>query len=84
MFFGCPSVAWRVGGIPEVVEDQVSGALLPFGDAEAMVAAVERLIADPERRREMGLAAECRARELFCADVIVPRYQELYRRVRGG
>jgi glycosyltransferase involved in cell wall biosynthesis len=84
MCFACPSVAPRVGGIPEVVEHNVSGVLVPFGDTAAMVAAVEELIRDPARRGELGRAAQRRARELFSAGVIVPRYQELYRRVCGA
>jgi N-acetyl-alpha-D-glucosaminyl L-malate synthase BshA len=84
MCFACPSVAWAVGGIPEVVENEKSGILVPFGDVAAMVAAVEKLMRDPARRGELGRAAQLRARELFSADAIVPRYQELYRRVCGA
>lgn len=84
MCFACPSVATRVGGIPEVVEDNISGLLVPFGDVEGMAAAVEGLIRDPVRRAELGRAAQRRAREHFSADIIVPRYQELYRRVCGS
>lgn len=81
MCFACPSIAPRVGGIPEVVEDEVSGILTPSLDAEVLARAAERLIADPARRLEMGRAAQRRARECFSADVIVPRYEALYRRV---
>ena len=84
MCFGCPSVASRVGGIPEVVEHNVSGVLVPFGDVATMAAAVEELIRDPARRQELGRAARRRARELFSADIIVPRYRALYRRVCGA
>jgi N-acetyl-alpha-D-glucosaminyl L-malate synthase BshA len=84
MTFACPSLAWRVGGIPEVIEHGVSGILLPFGDIPALAAAVEDLIANPTRRHEMGLAAQRRARDLFSADRIVPQYQSLYHRVCGG
>ena len=41
MCFGCPSVATRVGGIPEVVEDGVSGVLVAPGDAATLARAVE-------------------------------------------
>jgi len=81
MYFACPSVATRVGGIPEVIEDGVSGLLVPFGEAAALAAAVEGLIRDPAHRIRLGHAAERRAREHFSADVIVPRYEALYRRV---
>jgi glycosyltransferase involved in cell wall biosynthesis len=76
-------VATRVGGIPEVVEHNVSGILVPFGDVAAMAAAVEELIRDPARRGELGRAAQRRARQFFSAGLIVPRYQELYHRVCG-
>jgi N-acetyl-alpha-D-glucosaminyl L-malate synthase BshA len=80
-FFGCPSVATRVGGIPEVMEDGRSGLLAPAGDAVALAAAVQGLLDDPARRRELGRAAQQRARERFTAGAIVPRYEALYRRV---
>ncbi len=83
MCFGCPSVARRVGGIPEVVEDDVTGLLVPAEDPAALARAVESLIKDPARRAAMGRAAQQRAREKFSADVIVPRYEALYRRVCG-
>ncbi|MGA9924760.1 MAG: glycosyltransferase [Isosphaeraceae bacterium] len=47
MCFGCPSIATRVGGIPEVVADGVSGVLVAPGDAAALVRAVETVISDP-------------------------------------
>jgi L-malate glycosyltransferase len=81
MCFGCPSVASRVGGIPEVVEHDVSGILVAPGDAAALARAVEALIADPVRRIALGEAARRRALARFSADVIVPRYEALYRRV---
>ena len=81
MCFGCPSVSTRVGGIPEVVEDNESGLLVPAGDVLALTSALEALIRDPARRRALGRAGRARARELFSADVIVPRYEALYRRL---
>jgi glycosyltransferase involved in cell wall biosynthesis len=81
MCFACPSIAPHVGGIPEVVEDGVSGLLVPSGDADTLARAVESLIKDPIRRDALGRAAQDRARERFSAKVIVPRYEALYRRV---
>jgi N-acetyl-alpha-D-glucosaminyl L-malate synthase BshA len=81
MCFSCPSVATAVGGIPEVVESGRSGLLVPPGDADAIARAVESLVADPGRRQELGREAHRRARSLFSADVIVTKYEELYRRV---
>jgi N-acetyl-alpha-D-glucosaminyl L-malate synthase BshA len=81
MCFGCPSVATSVGGVPEVVESGVSGLLVPAGNADAVARAAESLIADPALRARLGGAARRRARSLFSADVIVSRYERLYRRV---
>ena len=83
MYFGCPNVARRAGGIPEVVEDNVSGLLVPSDNPDELARAVESLIQDPKRRMAMGEAAQRRARERFSAEVIVPRYEALYRRVCG-
>jgi N-acetyl-alpha-D-glucosaminyl L-malate synthase BshA len=81
MCFGCPSVSTRVGGIPEVIEDGRSGLLVESGDVGALASALEALIHDEPRRSALGRAARARARELFSAEVIVPRYEALYRRL---
>jgi N-acetyl-alpha-D-glucosaminyl L-malate synthase BshA len=81
MCFSAPSVATRVGGIPEVIEDGVSGMLVAPGDVDAMVRALEELIADPKKRQQLGRAARERARSAFSADAIVLQYETLYRRV---
>jgi glycosyltransferase involved in cell wall biosynthesis len=81
MCFGCPSVSTRVGGIPEVVEDKASGLLVPAGDVAALTRALETLIRDAPLRRALGRAAQARARDRFSAEVIVPRYEALYRRL---
>ncbi|MBU6453242.1 MAG: N-acetyl-alpha-D-glucosaminyl L-malate synthase BshA [Cyanobacteria bacterium REEB67] len=78
MFFGCPSVATRVGGIPEVVEDGVSGYLVPFGDANGLARAVEKLIQDPDLRRRLGENARRQAQEKFSAAGVIPQYEHLY------
>src|SRR5256885_10596876 len=81
MCFGCPSVSTRVGGIPEAVEDNQSRVLIPFGDVAPLAGALEGLIDDKTRRSALGRAAQARARERFSAEVIVPRYEALYRRL---
>jgi len=83
MFFGCPSVSTHVGGIPEVIVDNQTGLMVPFGDADALARAAETLIRDPIRRAAMGRLGKRFAEERFSADVIVPQYEALYRRVCG-
>jgi len=81
MCFACASVATRVGGISELVQHNLTGILVPFGDADILARSVERLIQDPTLRATLGRAAQVRAREKFSATAIVPRYEALYRRV---
>ena len=83
MYFSCQSIAPSVGGIPEVVEDNTTGLLVPFGDLAKTAHAVETLIHDEELRKKLGRAALARAQSQFSAAVIVPRYETLYRRVCG-
>jgi N-acetyl-alpha-D-glucosaminyl L-malate synthase BshA len=81
MYFGCPSVAMRVGGVPDVVDDGRTGLLTPFGDVAAAVKAVEMLLLNPDRRIAFGQAAKQCAIQRFSANTIVPQYERLYRRV---
>jgi N-acetyl-alpha-D-glucosaminyl L-malate synthase BshA len=81
MSVGCPSVAFAVGGIPEVVTSGEHGLLAPFPDTDAMAVALESLLRDPAQRATLGDAARARARERFSAAAIVPRYEAVYRRV---
>jgi N-acetyl-alpha-D-glucosaminyl L-malate synthase BshA len=81
MYFACPSVAPQVGGIPEVIQDKITGLLMPFGDTVKLARATENLIQDATLRTMLGRAAQARARDKFSARIIVPRYETLYRRV---
>src|SRR3954470_4927870 len=65
LFFGKPVIAFRIGGIPEVVGD--AGFLHEFGDVKAMAASLDELIDSPERARQMGERGCERARKLFTA-----------------
>lgn len=79
MHFGLPVVAFRVGGIPEVVVDGENGFLHPFGDTAAMARSVDRLAGDAGLRQQMGAAGRRRAREHFTAGRVVPQYEQVYR-----
>ncbi len=81
MACGVPVVASRTGGIPEVVKDGETGYLAEVGDIGAMADAGVEILADEEWRREMGEAARSHAHAHFGADVVVPRYEDYYRRV---
>jgi N-acetyl-alpha-D-glucosaminyl L-malate synthase BshA len=80
-FHAKPVVAFRVGGIPEVVVDTQTGFLHAFGDVEALAASLDQLAASPELARQMGNAAQQQARARFSADRVVPCYQAVYERL---
>jgi glycosyltransferase involved in cell wall biosynthesis len=62
MLAGLPVVATAVGGVPEAVDDGVTGTLVPAHDARALADALGSLVADPERRASAGAAARERGR----------------------
>jgi glycosyltransferase involved in cell wall biosynthesis len=65
MSSGLPVVASRLSGIPELVDDGVSGLLVPPGDAPALADAIARLAGDPDLRARMGTAARQRVERDF-------------------
>jgi glycosyltransferase involved in cell wall biosynthesis len=76
---GVPIVASRVGGIPEAVEDGVTGLLVPPGDPLALREAIGRLLADSALRRRFGEAGAQRIRRAFSVDTMVAGNLDLYR-----
>lgn len=60
---GVPVVGTRVGGVPEMMDEGVSGVLVPLFDVPALSAAIERLVLDPDLRARMGAAGR-----RFCVD----------------
>ncbi len=79
MTFAVSSVSTAVGGIPEVIDHEVTGLLRPFGDAAGLAESVSELIADPAKRSRLGLAARERAASLFSAERVVAQYLDVYR-----
>ena len=80
-FMGIPCVTTDAGGAGEVVEDGVTGFVVARGDIEALVVRTRRLIEDPSLRQRFGRAGTERARALFCAEAMVRRHLEVYRRL---
>lgn len=79
-----PIVATRAGGIPEVVEDGVTGLLVPPGDGPALAAAILSLLADEDWRRRLGEAGLARARSRFSAERMVSETIAAYERLLAG
>lgn len=68
---GVPVVGSRTGGIPDVVEDDRTGVLVPPGDAAALADAIAALARDPERRQRLTAAARRAVEERFSWDAVV-------------
>jgi N-acetyl-alpha-D-glucosaminyl L-malate synthase BshA len=81
MACGVPVLASNTGGIPELIEHEVSGLLAPVGEISTMVRLALSLLGDEQRLSDMRQAAIARARERFSADTIVRRYEQLYEQV---
>lgn len=77
---GCPSVATRVGGIPDAVIDGETGVLVAPGDWPAIVDTISVLLADDEWRQRLGQQAGDRARASFSWDAITADYEAVLRR----
>jgi glycosyltransferase involved in cell wall biosynthesis len=81
MAMGIPVISTNVGGIPEVVEDGVTGILVPPGNSNALSHAIMRLLDDPHMRETMGREGRKRVEERFTLQGHVQRIQEIYRDV---
>ncbi len=76
-----PVIASRVGGVPEIVQDGVTGLLVPGEDAAALAQALESLLADPDRARALGEAGRARVVAEFTWPRIADQYFEIYNAV---
>lgn len=73
-----PVVASNVGGIPEVITDGVTGLLVPPHDADALAAAITRLLTDHPFADTLGRAGHDMVHDRFCIDLMVDAVQEIY------
>jgi starch synthase len=76
-------VASRVGGIPEVVDDDVTGLLVPPEDPASLAGALNLLLRDPGRTGAMGRAGRDRAVHEFSWDAVAAQTAELYTELAG-
>jgi glycosyltransferase involved in cell wall biosynthesis len=78
MAAGIPVVATETGGMPDVIVPDVTGRLVPPGQAEALARAIAGLLDDAELRREMGRAGAKRVADAFALDQMTERTVQLY------
>ncbi|MCP5021181.1 MAG: N-acetyl-alpha-D-glucosaminyl L-malate synthase BshA [bacterium] len=84
MACGTPVVSTRVGGVPEVIEDGVSGYLTEPGDLDAYALALSDLLFNKAHCQEMGQSARREAVKRFDRSVITAQYEDMYKRVLQG
>jgi glycosyltransferase involved in cell wall biosynthesis len=80
MIAGTPVVASRIGGIPDLIEDDVSGLLVEPGDVSALRAAMARVQSDAALAERLAMAAAERV-QAFTAAAVVPRIEAVYEEV---
>ena len=78
MATGCPVVATRVGGLPDLIRPGETGYLVPPGDARAMATALLGLLRAPETAQRLGHAARAAVRERFAAERLISDVEHLY------
>ena len=82
--FERPVVATRVGGLPSVVDDGVTGYLVPPRDSEGLADALIKLLEDADLRRKMGRAGNEKLRREWAPEVVGPSHTEVYKRALSG
>jgi glycosyltransferase involved in cell wall biosynthesis len=81
---GIPVVASKVGGIPEVVQDGITGILVDPAQPQRIAEAVTRLYQDPQASKEMGRAAQRWVRDKFSAAAMIRAFAGLYQELAAS
>jgi glycosyltransferase involved in cell wall biosynthesis len=84
MAAGCPVVATRVGGLPDLIQEGQTGYLVPPGDARAVAEAMLGLLHAPETAHHMGQAARARVRDYYAVHRLIRDTEQLYLKFSAG
>jgi len=84
MAVGKPVIAARVGGIPEIVEDGVTGILVDPRNSQSLAKQIILLLQDPQRRLTMGRAGKKRVQEHFTSKRMNEQLCEVYSELLEG
>ena len=79
-----PAIATRVGGVPELIDDQETGLLYSVGDVEGMSKGALSLLKNPDQLQTMRDAARKTAQKRFCSTLVLPQYVKYYEQVLAG
>ena len=78
MCAGLPVIATRVGGVPETVQDGVTGLLVADNNSEAMAQAMQELMTSEPERRRLGEGGQAMLQHEFSIDIVADRYFQIY------
>lgn len=81
---GLPLVVSRAGGLPEIVDDGVTGLVVDAGDVDGIAAAIGRMLREPEFCARAGAAGAARTAELFAAERMTANMEALFQRLGRG
>ena len=76
-----PAIATRVGGVPELIDDDVNGLLYSVGDVDGMAEGAIGLLKDRDRLQAMRDEARRTAQKKFCSTLVLPQYVKYYEQV---
>jgi L-malate glycosyltransferase len=79
-----PSIATRVGGVPELIDDGETGLLYAVGDVDGMAQGAIGLLRDSNRLQQMRDTGRRTAQKRYCHTLVLPRYVQYYESVLGN
>jgi glycosyltransferase involved in cell wall biosynthesis len=81
MAAGTPTIATKVGGIPDAIDDGAMGFLVEPGDVNALADRISKLLADPALRERFASEARARIVSTFSPERVLARLEDVYRRL---
>ena len=83
MVIGTPVIATSVGGLPEMIEDNVSGVLVPPRDPKALSHAIEKVLLDKDLHLKLSAGGKIRIQKKFSPDTVCAELIDYFKEVRA-
>ncbi|MCK5533467.1 glycosyltransferase family 4 protein [bacterium] len=84
MSVGKPVVGTKVGSIPEIIKEKITGFLVPPGDSDLMAQRIEFLLENKKRAQVMGKEGRKRIENVFTRDIFIKKMEEIYAEIIRG
>lgn len=82
MFAGLPVIGAAIGGVPEAIENNVTGLTYESGNIDELYLCLSKLIKDKRLRANMGIAARTAAVNKFTLDIMIDKYEKVLKGVK--